>query len=154
MANEKKLATRFLFIDKGDPSVGIDGQSVVIEYQGSFYNEDTQKEFVEAVKGGLAEVMDIDHVIYEHEHTCRHCNTKFMHLDDWCEDVCDKAVCRKAEADQEYQAREEAERQQYEADALAMTEDASTRYTDFDKDYFRERNERILSRINGAGVRC
>jgi len=150
----KPHATRFLFIDKGDPSVGISGQSVLVEYQGGFYTNHAQREFIEAVKDGLSNVMDVDQVIHEHEHTCRHCKEKFLHLDDWCEDICSKKECHQAEADAETAYWNEQETRMIERDDLLHMGSGAFGTFDFDKDYWRERNARTLSRINGAGVRC
>lgn len=144
------LPTRFRFSHSGDPSVGIGGEEVIVEYVGEFFDKEYQEEFVNSIREALSGLMDGKiRVTPEHSHTCAICSKVFIHLDDYCEPFCGNECETKHE-----------EVTKAEIDMWSASEEGQKVITDFasgnidtDLEYFRTRNERALRGINGAGIR-
>lgn len=110
-------------------------------HEGEIVDAEYQKELVESIRQALENVWDFKtRVTLEHWHDCRVCKTEFKHLDDYCTEYCS------GECDRKDREVETLERHQ-------ALENYESNWCVDEIESHRERNERIIARYNGAGVR-
>lgn len=128
---------RFVVCDPGDPSAGIPSSSNEFvfacedEEDMSWMDEKEEKEFIDGLKEFIAlwflESQNPKYVIEKEQYL------KAMHAEEEFERSIDKSL---------------------EHPEPVEVEDININYQYDDVDYFRERNRKILSKINGAGVKA
>lgn len=147
-----KLPTTYMFSHSGDRSVGIDGESVTVSYDGEFHDAEYQQEFVETIREALKNLWDVTRVTVdaEVERGCAYCNETFKTFGS---DYYDRKYCSDPDCVRQDTAVEAALEAEQAAVQQAHWDNAVMDFGGNNIDYARDRNTRMVSQINGSGLR-